>query len=96
MLSVLHRAFTLYSALFYDVLGIFKDSEYWDVEAEYAKDSPTDILCKFTVYNRGAEEKEIHIIPQLWFRYIILLIHPNNYSLVVQGIYIYILSHRYY
>ena len=36
--------------------------------AEYAKDSPNDILIRVTVHNRGPEPAELHLLPTLWFR----------------------------
>src|SRR6186997_2397091 len=33
--------------------GIFRDNRYFDVQVEYAKDTPEDILIRFTVTNRG-------------------------------------------
>ena len=48
--------------------GIFDENKYWDVFAEYAKNSPNDILCKITVANRGPVEATIHVLPTLWFR----------------------------
>jgi hypothetical protein len=48
--------------------GVFNDDRYFDVFVEYAKDAPEDILIKITVYNRGPEEAELHVLPTLWFR----------------------------
>ena len=48
--------------------GIFNEQKYFDVFIEYAKASPEDILLKITVYNRGAEEAPLHILPNIWFR----------------------------
>src|SRR5688572_29572982 len=48
--------------------GIFDDDRYFDVFVEYAKASPDDLLMRVTVHNRGPEEAEIHLLPQLWFR----------------------------
>ncbi len=48
--------------------GIFDDDRYFDVFVEYAKGSPDDILMLITVHNRGLEEAEVHLLPQLWFR----------------------------
>lgn len=48
--------------------GVFDESRYVDVTAEYAKASPNDILVKITVENRGPEAATLHVIPQLWFR----------------------------
>ena len=36
--------------------GVFDNSEYWDVFAEYAKASPDDVLIRLTVANRGKEK----------------------------------------
>jgi hypothetical protein len=35
---------------------------------EYAKESPEDILIQITIYNRGPEAAELHVLPTLWFR----------------------------
>jgi hypothetical protein len=48
--------------------GIFDDHRYFDVFAEYAKDSPNDILVRITVANRGPEAAPLHLLPTLWFR----------------------------
>src|SRR5256885_457888 len=48
--------------------GVFDDSRYWDVFAEYAKASPDDVLVRITVANRGPDPAEIHVLPTLWFR----------------------------
>jgi hypothetical protein len=48
--------------------GIFDDDRYFDIFVEYAKATPTDILMRVTVHNRGAETAALHVIPQLWFR----------------------------
>lgn len=48
--------------------GVFKESRYFDVYAEYCKGSPNDILGRYTVINRGPDEATIHVLPQLWFR----------------------------
>ncbi len=48
--------------------GIFDDDRYFDVFVEYAKASPDDLLMRVTVHNRGPEQAEIHLLPQVWFR----------------------------
>ncbi len=48
--------------------GIFNDGRYFDVFAEYAKDSPDDILIRITIANRAREAATIHVLPTLWFR----------------------------
>ena len=41
---------------------------YFDVFAEYGKDSPNDILIRITIWNRGPEPARLHLLPTLWFR----------------------------
>ena len=48
--------------------GVFNDNRYFDVFVEYAKTSAEDILIQITVYNRGPEVAELHVLPTLWFR----------------------------
>lgn len=48
--------------------GVFNEGKYWDVFAEYAKNTPNDVLCRITAVNRGPETATIHVLPQLWFR----------------------------
>ncbi|HYB31713.1 MAG TPA: hypothetical protein VEF89_34340, partial [Solirubrobacteraceae bacterium] len=48
--------------------GIFDDDAYFDVEVEYAKAGPEDILCRVTAHNRSAKQAPLHVMPTLWFR----------------------------
>ncbi len=48
--------------------GVFNESRYFDVIAEYAKDGPDDMLIRLTVANRGPEAAPLHVLPTLWFR----------------------------
>jgi hypothetical protein len=48
--------------------GVFDEDRYFDVQVEYAKASPDDILVRLTVWNRGPEPAELHLLPTLWFR----------------------------
>jgi hypothetical protein len=48
--------------------GIFDDDRYFDVEVEYAKAGPDDLLMRVTIHNRGPEAATIHALPQAWFR----------------------------
>src|SRR5690242_16939951 len=48
--------------------GVFDDNRYFDVFAEYAKNSPDDLLIRVTVANRGPEPARVHLLPTLWFR----------------------------
>jgi len=51
----------------YLLLGVF-DAGFWDVTVEYAKNSPRDLLCCYTVCNQSNESASIHVLPTLWFR----------------------------
>jgi hypothetical protein len=48
--------------------AVFDRDRYFDVFVEYAKESPEDILIQISVYNRGPEPAELHVLPTLWFR----------------------------
>jgi len=48
--------------------GVFDDDRYFDVFAEYGKNSPNDILIRITIWNRGPESARLHLLPTLWFR----------------------------
>jgi hypothetical protein len=48
--------------------GVFEGNRYFDVVTEYAKHSPSDLLIRITVHNRGPQAAELHVLPQLWFR----------------------------
>ncbi len=48
--------------------GIFDESRYWDVQAEYAKAAPEDMLIRITVTNRGPDTAKLHLLPTLWYR----------------------------
>jgi len=48
--------------------GVFKDDRYFDVFVEYAKGGAEDVLAKITVFNRGPDAAELHLLPTLWFR----------------------------
>lgn len=48
--------------------GVFEESRYFDVQAEYAKATPDDILIRLTIHNRGPQSAVLHLLPTLWFR----------------------------
>jgi mannosylglycerate hydrolase MGH1-like protein len=48
--------------------GVFGDNRYFDVQVEYAKGSPEDLLVRIVVSNRGAERARVRVLPTLWFR----------------------------
>jgi hypothetical protein len=49
--------------------GVFDENRYFDVEVEYAKASPEDVLMQITAHNRGPEDAVLHVLPTLWFRH---------------------------
>jgi hypothetical protein len=48
--------------------GLFDGDRYFDVDIEYAKADPEDILMRITAHNRGPDDAEIHVLPHVWFR----------------------------
>ena len=48
--------------------GVFDGGRYFDVQVEYAKAAPEDVLVRITVSNRGPETATLHLLPTLWFR----------------------------
>ncbi len=48
--------------------GIFDESRYFDVIAEYAKADANDLLIRVTLANRGPETATLHVLPTIWFR----------------------------
>lgn len=48
--------------------GIFNEGRYFDVQVEYAKNAPDDILIRIRATNRGPDAAPLHILPTLWFR----------------------------
>src|SRR6187549_1918862 len=48
--------------------GIFDESRYFDVIAEYAKADANDILIRLTLANRGPDAATLHVLPTVWFR----------------------------
>jgi len=48
--------------------GVFAGDKYFDVEVEYAKVTPGDIVIRISATNRGADTATLHILPTIWFR----------------------------
>ena len=48
--------------------GVFDRDEYFDVQCEYAKNSPNDILIRVRVTNQADKPALLHLLPTLWFR----------------------------
>ena len=48
--------------------GVFRENRYFDVEVEYAKADPEDMLIRVRVTNRGPDRAPIDVLPTIWFR----------------------------
>jgi hypothetical protein len=48
--------------------GLFDQNKYFDVQVEYAKNSPDDILIRIIATNRGPDAAVLHLLPTIWFR----------------------------
>ena len=48
--------------------GVFDANRYFDVEVEYAKADPEDVLVRIHVTNRGSEPAGVDLLPTVWFR----------------------------
>ena len=48
--------------------GIFSENRFFDLNVEYAKASPEDLLIRLTVTNHGSDPANLHLLPSLWFR----------------------------
>ncbi len=48
--------------------GLFDHNQYFDISAEYCKNSPNDILIKLTVKNCADKPAMLTALPTLWFR----------------------------
>ncbi len=48
--------------------GVFEGNRYFDVQTEYAKASPNDLLIRLRIDNRGPEAWTLHVLPTVWFR----------------------------
>lgn len=48
--------------------GIFNDNKYFDVFAEYAKNTEEDIFIRITIHNRSVDSAGITLLPTLFLR----------------------------
>src|SRR5919199_354753 len=48
--------------------GVFAEDRYFDVQVEYAKAAPDDLLIRISVTNRGPDPAPLHLLPTLWCR----------------------------
>ncbi len=48
--------------------GVLDGGRYFDVQVEYAKADPDDVLVRITCANRGPAAATLHLLPTLWLR----------------------------
>src|SRR4051812_3541939 len=48
--------------------GVLSENRFFDIEIEYAKAGPYDLLIQVNATNAGPETAPLHILPTLWFR----------------------------
>ncbi|HLK63615.1 MAG TPA: hypothetical protein VKU19_09255 [Bryobacteraceae bacterium] len=48
--------------------GVFDENRYFDIQVEYAKAGPDDILIRITAANRGPDTATLDLLPMIWFR----------------------------
>ncbi len=48
--------------------GAFDQNKYFDIQVEYAKNSPDDVLIRIVATNRGPDRAVLHLLPTIWFR----------------------------
>ncbi|MDA8564232.1 glucosidase, partial [Mariniblastus sp.] len=48
--------------------GVFDQNRYFDVQIEYAKAGPDDLLIRIEIFNRGPEAATIDCLPTFWYR----------------------------
>jgi hypothetical protein len=48
--------------------GVFDENRYFDVQVEYAKNTPQDILICISVTNRGGDSARLELLPTFTFR----------------------------
>jgi hypothetical protein len=48
--------------------GVFDESRYFDVQAEYAKAAPGDILIRLSITNHGPDAAPLTCLPTFWAR----------------------------
>jgi hypothetical protein len=48
--------------------GLLEENRFFDIQIEYAKATPYDILIRATATNCGPEPASLHLLPTIWFR----------------------------
>src|SRR5262245_30603376 len=47
---------------------VFAEGRYFDVEVEYGKAGPEDVMVRLRATNRGPDAAALHLLPTLWYR----------------------------
>jgi hypothetical protein len=48
--------------------NVFAENKYFDVQVEYAKADPRDLLIEIAIKNRAKAQASVAVLPTLWFR----------------------------
>jgi hypothetical protein len=48
--------------------GILAENRFFDIEIEYAKAGPYDVLIRVSATNQGPQTAPLHLLPTIWFR----------------------------
>lgn len=48
--------------------GVFDKDRYYDIFAEYAKNTFEELAVRLTIVNRGDQKTRLHVLPHLWLR----------------------------
>ncbi len=48
--------------------GVFEHNRFFDIEIEYAKRAPSQLLSRITAVNRGPDAATLWVLPTFWFR----------------------------
>lgn len=46
--------------------GVFDENRYFDIQVEYAKAGPDDVLIRLLLSNRGSESAKLHALPKFF------------------------------
>lgn len=54
----------------YEILdtGVFDNNESFDIQIEYAKGGPNDLLIQLSITNLASQPARLEVLPKLWFR----------------------------
>ena len=65
---------------------MFAEDRYFDVEVEYAKADPEDLVATITVTNRGPAEAALDVLTCIWFRNTWTAARGRTHARAVQGL----------